>query len=287
MERGTKEQGTKEQVRKGTPDEEKTEGYPEELKRQQALKKRQREAEQRLAEKVQIINDGNAMRRVAERNNAGLRHLTVFINIVEYAKEKRLPVTIIEMKKRLSEGEGVREWQTLRNWLKKNAPEICAVSIGRRPKGWWSLRWIVVGGEPGGDCLQTALPLHAYLVKRGWTTKDLAGSEEAGRLERHYLTRFADDWETFAYFTSEIYEVYRAALTMPKMTRTYRTEGAHGILEERKLRVAPDASYAVNGCYGASPSGRALCEVEVRRGRVTYAWRVGEEEEGEGNGFIE
>lgn len=49
------------------------------------------------------------MRRVAEMNNAGLRHLTVFINLVEYAKEKRLPVTIIEMKKRLSEGEGVRE----------------------------------------------------------------------------------------------------------------------------------------------------------------------------------
>lgn len=92
-------------------------------------------------------------------------------------------------------------------------PGICAVSIGRRPKGWWSLRWIVVGGKPGGDCLQTALPLHAYLVKRGWATKNLVGSEEAGRLERHYLTRFTDDWETFAYFIPEMYEVYRAAPT--------------------------------------------------------------------------
>jgi hypothetical protein len=44
-----------------------------------------------------------------------------------------------------------------------------------------------------------------------------------------------------------MYEVYRAALTMPKMTRTYRTDGAHGILEERNLRVVSPASYAVNG----------------------------------------
>lgn len=249
------------------------EEFPEQLKREQARKKREREQEQRYAEQVQIRKDKDAIHRIVSRNNAGLRHIGVFVNLVEYAEEYKLPVLILEMKKRLTEENAVKEWATVRAWLGKNAPKICAVTIGRRPKGWWVLRWIVLGEEPGGDCYRTASALHIYLMDRNWTNQGMAGEQEAGRLKGHYLTRLEDDSDTlYLCYAPEMYEVYRAALAMPKSTRTYRTEQAYRILEERKLEVSGQAAYAVNGIQGASPSGMALCEVEVSRGRVNNAY---------------
>lgn len=260
----------------GTPEEIIGEEFPERLKREQARKKREREQEQRYAEQVQIKGDNEVIKWVIGMNNAGLRHIGVFINLVKYAEEHKLPVLILEMKKRLTEENAVKEWATVRNWLGKNAPKICAVTIGRRPRGWWVLRWIVLGEEPEEDCYRTASALHTYLMmKRNWITQGITGEQEAGRLKEHYLTRLEDDSDTlYLCYAPEMYEVYRAALAMPKSTRTYRTEQAYRILEERKLKVSGQAAYAVNGIQGASPSGMALCEVEVSRGRVNCAYSL-------------
>ncbi|MEA4872581.1 MAG: hypothetical protein VB076_07205 [Synergistaceae bacterium] len=253
----------------------------------QAKNKRKRREEETISEKVQTKRLFVPMKRIALKNNAGLRHISVFINLIEYAKANGLSVTIIEMRKRLKPEDAIKEWGTIRGWCGKNAPETCAITIGRKTNGWWSLRVLVVGGKEDEDCYKPALPLHSYLMlKRGWVTSDHAGSKEAKNLEEHYLTRLSSDDETFDQYVSEMYEVYRAALRMPKSTRTYRTEEAEKVLEERKLHVTNNASYPVNGRgYDSSPSGLALCEVEKRGGKVVSSWWLGktmDDDENEG-----
>lgn len=254
----------------------------------EARNKRKRRKEETISEKVQKKRLFIPMKRMALKNNAGLRHISIFINLIEYAKENDLSVTIIEMRKRLKPEDAVKEWGTIRGWCGKHAPETCAITIGRKTNGWWSLRVLVVGGKEDEDCYKPALPLHSYLMlKRGWVTSDHAGSIEAKNLEEHYLTRLSSDDETFDQYVSEMYEVYRAALRLPKSTRTYRTEEVEKVLEERKLPVNKDASYPVNGrSYDCSPSGMALCEVEKRRGRVVSAGWLGksiDEDKNEGS----
>ena len=243
----------------------------------QAKNKRKRREEETVSEKVQTSRLFIPMKRIALKNNAGLRHISVFINLIEYAKENDLSVTIIEMRKRLKPENAVKEWGTIRGWCGKNAPEICAITIGRKTNGWWSLRVLVVEGKEDEDCYKPASALHSYLMlKRGWLTSDHAGSKEAKKLEEHYLTRLSSDDETFDQYVSEMYEVYRAALRLPRSTRTYKTEEAERVLEERKLPVNNDAAYPVNGrSYDSSPSGLALCEVEKRRGKVVSSWWLG------------
>ena len=243
----------------------------------QAKNKRKRRKEETVSEKVQTSRLFIPMKRIALKNNAGLRHISVFINLIEYAKENDLSVTIIEMRKRLKPENAVKEWGTIRGWCGKNAPEICAITIGRKTNGWWSLRVLVVEGKEDEDCYKPAFALHSYLMlKRGWLTSDHAGSMEAKKLEAHYLTRLSSDDETFDQYVSEMYEVYRAALRLPKSTRTYKTEEAEKILEARKLPVNNNAAYTVNGgSYDSPPSGMALCQVEKRRGRVVSSWWLG------------
>lgn len=247
------------------------------LMSKQAKSKQKRREEETNSEKAQSRRLFIPMKRIALKNNAGLRHISVFINLIEYAKENDLSVTIIEMRKRLKPEDAVKEWSTIRGWCGKNAPEICAITIGRKTNGWWSLRVLVVGGIEDEDCYKPALALHSYLMlKRGWVTSDHAGSKKAKKLEEHYLTRLADDDETFDQYVSEMYEVYRAALRLPRSTRTYKTEEAEGVLEDRKLPVTNNASFTVNGrTYDSSPSGLALCEVEKRRGKVVSSWWLG------------
>lgn len=254
----------------------------------QAKNKRKRREEEAVSEKAQTSRDFITMKRIALKNNAGLRHISVFINLIKYAKENDWGVTIIEMRKRLKPEIAVNEWGTIRGWCGKNAPEICAITIGRKTNGWWSLRVLVVGGKEEEDCYKPALALHSYLMlKRGWLTSDHAGSKEAKNLEEHYLTRLSSDEETFELYVFEMYEVYRAALRLPQSTRTYKTEEAEKILEARKLPVNNNAAYTVNGgSYDSSPSGLALCEVEKRRGRVAYSWWLGktlDEDENQGS----
>lgn len=243
-----------------------------------AKSKRKREEEARISEKVQISKDWRAMKRIAIRSNAGLRHISVFINLIEYAKDNDLSVTINEMRKRLKPEDAVKEWDTIRGWCGKNAPEMCAISIGRKPKGWWSIRVLVVGGEEDEDCDKPVFLLRSYLMlKRGWVTSDHAGSKEAKNLEEHYLTRLASDEATFELYVFEMYEVYRASLSVPNSSRTYRTERVEGVLEARKLDVDEEASYVVNGGgHRNSPSGRALCEVDIKENRVVDAWWIAE-----------
>lgn len=265
-------------LERGKKDKNKTEYSTRKFKVKNAKSKRKREEEARISEKVQISKDWRAMKRIAIRSNAGLRHISVFINLIEYAKDNDLSVTINEMRKRLKPEDAVKEWDTIRGWCGKNAPEICAISIGRKPKGWWSIRVLVVGGKEDEDCYKPVFLLHSYLMlKRGWVTSDHAGSKEAKNLEEHYLTRLASDEATFELYVFEMYEVYRASLSVPNSSRTYRTERVEGVLEARKLDVNEEASYVVNGGgHRNSPSGRALCEVDIKENRVVDAWWIAE-----------
>lgn len=255
-----------------------TEDDTNRIKAKNAKSKLKREEQTRISEKVQISKNQKAMKKIAVRSNAGLRHIGVFINLIKYAKENDLSVTIIEMRKRQKPEDAVKEWDTIRGWCGKNAPEICAITIGRKPKGWWSLRVLVVGGEEDEDCYKPALPLHSYLMlKRSWVTSDHAGSIEAKNLEEHYLTRFEDDEETFELYIFEMYEVYRASLSMPNSSRTYRTKKVEGVLETMKIDVNDEACHVVNGGgHRNSPSGRALCEVDIKENKMVEAWWVAE-----------
>ncbi|MGE4415540.1 MAG: hypothetical protein AB7D08_09495, partial [Bacteroidales bacterium] len=201
------------------------------LMSKQAENKRGRREEENISERVQIDKDWEEMKWVAIRSNAGVRHIEVFTRLIEYAKSNGLSLTIIEMRKRLRAEDAGKEWNTIKKWCGKNAPEICAITIGRKPKGWWSLRVLVVGGEEDEDCYKPALPLHSYLMlKRGWITSNHAGSREAKNLEEHYLTRLSTGAKTIDLYIPEMFEVYRASLRMPKPTRTYRTKEASNIL---------------------------------------------------------
>lgn len=247
------------------------------LRYKQAIKKQKRREEEIISEKVQIEKDWDTMKRIAIMNNAGIRHIELFARLIKHAKDNELGVTIIEMRKRLKPEEAVREWQTIKNWCGKNAPKICALTIGRKPKGWWSLRVLVVGGKEDEDCYKPALALHSYLMlKRGWITSDHAGSNEAKNLEEHYLTRLSKGEEAYDHYVTEIYEVYRASLRLPKSTRTFRTKEASNILQRMEISVDDGPASVVNGVgAGVSPSGVALCRVIMENGRVVGAKRIG------------
>lgn len=267
------ERGTKEKKPKKTQDKTAyTESDIRKFKVKTAKCNQKRKAEARVSEMVQIDKEWRAMKRIAVRSNAGLRHIAVFINLIEYAKANEFSITIFEMKKRLKPEDAAGEWNTIRGWCGKNAPDICAITIGRKPKGWWTLRFLVLGKEE--DCYKPASSLHSYLIiRRGWVANDHTGSKEAVSLEEHYLTRLSSDEATFELYVFEMYEVYRASLIMPNSSRTYRTKGAEGLLETRKLGVTKEASYVVNGGgRNNSPSGRALCEVDTEENKVTNAW---------------
>lgn len=258
------------------------------LKKEQAMKKEKRREEESTSEKVQLEKDRAVMREIAIRSNAGIRHIVVFTNLIEYAIANSLSVTIIEMKKRLKPEDAVKEWRTIRGWCGKNAPKICAITIGRKPKGWWSLRVLVVGGKEDEDCYKPALALHSYLMlKRGWVTSDPAGSKEAKNLEEHYLTRLSSSEVTLDQYVPEMYEVYRASLSMPKSTRTYRTEEAFNILAEGELGVDDIPSLVVNDeGKGCSPSGVALCKGIIENGRLIGCKLLGETFDNEDDGWF-
>lgn len=261
------------------------------LKNKQAMKKDKRREDESISERVQIEKDWDEMIKKAVRSNAGMRHIDVFIRLIEYAEENDLGVTIIEMRKRQKPEDAVNEWKTIKHWCGKNAPEICAITIGRKPKGWWSLRVLVVGGKEEEDCYKPALALHSYLMlKRGWLTSDHAGSKEAKNLEEHYLTRLSSDEETLDQYVPEMYEVYRASLSMPNSTRTYRTKEAFNILESMDADLDDIPALVVNWVgQGCSPSGVALCRVIMEEGRIVGAKMIDktfDDEDGEDGWFI-
>lgn len=248
----------------------------QEIKRHNARRARERKQEQKTAEKVQLQGDHEAMLRVAQRNNAGFTHLTLFIGLIEYAEEQGLPVGIFELTKRMTESDAVKEWSLVRNWLGKgNAPQLCAVTIGRKPKGWWTLRVVLIGNTPEDDCFLLSIPMYTYLrKKRGWKCEGTATDANAGRLKEHYLLRLEDDEETFEQYVPEVYEAYRASLSMPNTSRTYRTDETKEIIKQhRQMQVSNYAAFVVNGedPRFASSSGKALCVVRTKKGIIAEA----------------
>lgn len=248
----------------------------QEIKRHNARRARERRQEQKTAEQVQLKGDLETMRRVAQRSNAGFTHLSLFIGLIEYAEEQGLPVGIFEMTKKMTEADAVKDWRSIRNWLGKgNAPRLCAVTIGRKPKGWWTLRVVLVGNTPEDDCFLLSVPMYSYLVrKRGWKSKGTATDANAGRLKEHYLLRLEDDEETFEQYVPEVYEFYRASLSMPDTQRTYRTDEAREVIKQyRGMKVTNHAAFTVNGDNPrfSSPSGRALCSIKTKNGVVVEA----------------
>jgi len=235
---------------------------------------RNRRERQKIAESVQ--RDGNTLRmqETVRRNNAALRHLALFVNLIEIAKAQGLPVALGVAKRIVSEVEAVKQWRQIREWLGKRSSSCCVVSIGKSAGGWWVIRWAVVGSSEK-DVFSEAAPLPLYLAnKKGWKNSSVTMEAEAEKLQNHYLLRKQDDEETLKTYTTEMFEVYRAALVMPKSTRTYRTEEAKELIESCRMSVDPRAAYVVayNGdCRSSSVSGSALCRGDVKNGKVVDA----------------
>jgi len=244
-----------------------------------------RRERQKTAEAIQRAEDTQRMQETVRRNNAALRHLALFVNMVEIAKAKRLPVALGIAKRIASEPEAVKQWRQIREWLGKRPSSCCVVSIGKGAGGWWVIRWAVLG-KPERDVFTEAAPLPLYLAnKKGWKNSGVTMEAEAERLQDHYLLRNDGDEETLKTYTTEMFEVYRAALVMPKTTRTYRTDEAKNLIESCRMPVDPQASFPV--AYNGDPrnssgSGVALCRGVVKNGKVVSSeWICGNEETAE------
>lgn len=240
---------------------------------------RARKERQRAAETIQRAGDVAGAVEIVKRNNAGLRHIGAFVNMVGLAEVRGWPVALGVAKRTLGEAEAVKQWRGIRGWLKNRQGLLGAVSIGRRAGGCWVVRWVVVGRE-GEDVFSVAAPLPLYLAnKRGWRNSSVTMEAEAVKLKGHYLTRYEDDEETLGYFATEMFEVYRAALTLPKTTRTSMTPEAKALLGTCRRPVEDRAAGAVafNGDPRfSSQSGAALCRCDTGAGTVTAAeWVCG------------
>ncbi len=233
-----------------------------------------RKERQKAAETIQRSGDAERVLEIVKRNNAGTKHIAVFVNMVGRAEADGLPVALGIAKRKLGEAEAVKQWKGIRGWLKNRPGLLGAVSIGRRAGGSWVVRWVVVG-KAGEDVFSEAAPLPLYLAnKRGWINSSVAMEAEAVKLKDHYLTRSDDAEETLGYFATEMFEVYRAALTLPKTTRTCTTPEAKALLETCRKPVEKRAAGAVafNGDPRfSSQSGAALCRCETKAGTVTGA----------------
>lgn len=235
---------------------------------------RARKERQKAAETIQRLGDTEGALEIVRRNNAGAKHIAVFVNMVGRAKADGLPVALGIAKRKLGEAEAVKQWRGIRGWLKNRPGLLAAVSIGRRAGGSWVVRWVVVGNA-GEDVFSEAAPLPLYLAnKRGWINSSVTMEAEAAKLKDHYLTRYDDAEETLGYFATEMFEVYRAALALPKTTRTCTTPEAKALLETCKGPVENQAAgvVAFNGDPRfSSQSGAALCRCETKAGTVTGA----------------
>lgn len=253
------------------------------LKKANARERQIRQKKQKRAERLQIEKELEAMKYLAERNNSALKHIAYFTNIVEFATANNLPLAMGEHSIAIKESLMLPKWSRLKVWITKNLIPCCLVSIGRKPKGWWTIRWIVVGDSRSEDLYSLTAPFGAYLAKTGWRTKAVAMDDDPSRLRDHYLLRQDDDDETLKTFVPEMFEIYRAGLSIPRATRTHRNASAQGVLDILKMPVRNSAAYPVNGLRGyfggASPSGVALCEIKVKKGQVVEARWIGDASE--------
>ena len=257
-----------------------TEADRQSMRAAQAERARNNRQLSKRTEDIQVKKDTEGARQFATKNNAAMTHLETFIGLVRYAEENALPLAMGEFGKTFKEEDARKEWKRIQSWLGKYRPDVCAVSIGRRPKGRWVIRMIIVGNHGEGSSTQ-ANPFRNYLEKRGWQEQSYAADQEAARLKDHYLIHNKDAGiETFDLFLSEMVEVGRAALVLPyRGRRTFRSDAAQGILNSNGVPVIDDAAYPVQGLgRSSSPSGKAICEVEIKDGAVVTAWLAMDEE---------
>lgn len=240
--------------------------------------KRKRQNMQKEAEKMRFETNQPDMYYYSVRNNSALKHLAYFTNIAEYATRNNLPLAMGEHSMSLKADLLPQRWSCLRAWVTKNLSPCCLVSIGRKPKGWWTIRWMIVGDNQAADLFSLISPFGAYLAKTGWRTKAVVMDADSSRLRDHYLSRLDDDEETINLYVPEMFEIFRAGLTLPRCSRTIRNNSAKGILETLKVPVNNTAAYTVNGHFGSggtSYSGVALCTITKTKGRITDAEWIG------------
>lgn len=246
--------------------------------------KKKRQNMQKEAEKMRFETNWTDMYYYSVHNNSALKHLVFFTNIVEYATNNNLPLAIGEHSISLKADLMPQKWSSLRAWVTKNLSPCCLVSIGRKPRGWWTIRWMVVGDNQGADLFSLISPFGAYLAKTGWRTKAVVMDADSSRLRDHYLSRLDDNEETINLYVPEMFEIFRAGLTLPRCSRTIRNNSAKGILETLKVPVDNKAAYPVNGHFGfggVSPSGVALCTITKRKGRIIDADWIGARRSGD------
>lgn len=240
-------------------------------KRWTAERKRNKKMAYKEALKLEKIGDVDRVREYCTRNNAGIRHIATFYNLAKYGEDNGKCVCICSFVKRISLFEVKKEWATISKWCGKNINDesVCALSIGVGSNGWYGLRFICVGEQK--QVFNRLCKVGCYLInKRQWKSKAVHLTDETVPMLDHYLggNDWADWWEKMI---PEVWALYKASLLFGH--RTFKSEGAKTILEQRAKGVTADASYCVydSMCYKGATAGNALCEVGMHGDYVNEA----------------
>lgn len=240
-------------------------------KRWTAERKRNKKMAYKEALKLEKNGDVDRVREYCMRNNAGIRHIATFYNLAKHGEDNGKCVCICSFVKRLSLFEVKKEWSTISKWCGKNINDesVCALSIGAGSNGWYGMRFICVGEQE--QVFNRLCKVWGYLIrKRQWKSKAVHMTDETVPMLDHYLggNDWADWWEKML---PEVWALYKASLLFGH--RTFKSEGAKTILEQRAKGVTANASLCVydTQCYKGATAGNALCEVGMRGDYVNEA----------------
>lgn len=252
------------------------EEYLKNLKKYRARKKRECKKLQGVAEFIESKGDAEQIKYYGQICNGAIKHLAFFKYLIAWGEKNNKSISLSSFRKQIKEGAVAKEWQKIRQWCSRqksngNEEMAVAITIGRTNRGWYSLRVVIVGDNSPVSLFSYKLGLF-LCSKNKWTTRAMHIGEESKELLKHYKT------EELEYFNDELFSVFRATLTLPFQTRTYRNEEAERIINKGLIPVSYGASVVLKGpmAYNNSVSGVALCEIEQKRGRVVRAEWIAE-----------
>lgn len=276
----------REQKAKSIDDREQKE-YLKNLRKYRARKKRECRELQGVAEFIESKEDIEQMKYFGERCNGAIKHLAMFKCLISWGEKNNKSISLSRFRKQIKEDAIDKEWQKIRQWCSRQKDNgkgdmAVAITIGRTNRGWYSLRVVIVGDNAPVSLFSYKLGLF-LCSKNKWTTRAMHIGEESRELISHYKT------EELEHFSDELFSVFRATLTLPFQTRTYRNEKAESIINMGLIPVSSLASMVLTGpaAYNNSVSGVALCEVEQKRGRVVRAELIAERRSRDEDSFDE
>lgn len=263
------------------------EEYLKGLREYRARKKRECRKLQGVAEFIESNEDIEQMKYYGEMCNGAIKHLAIFKHMISWGEKNNKSISLSSFRKQIKENAIAKEWQKIRQWCSRQKDNgkgdmAVAITIGRTNRGWYSLRVVIVGDNAPVSLFSYKLGLF-LCSKNKWTTRAMHIGEESRELLSHYKT------EELEHFSGELFSVFRATLTLPFQTRTYRNEEAERIINMGLIPVSYGASMVLTGpmAYNNSVSGVALCEVEQKRGRVVKAELIAERRNRDEDSFDE